>query len=145
MTTVATLAAHLLLLAASDPVIPSETVSSPVAQIIAATTAGIAAAITALGGVISLRRRRRAQEVELTTPDVENTPTRLRERLVAVESRLDAYREHDLPDRVTRAESRIAEQARRITDLEEKMDLHRAADIVIEGDLAPRRRRRPSE
>jgi hypothetical protein len=87
--------------------------SSPTAQIITAarqvsrahhgcaTTAGL--------------RRRRAAEAELAVPDPENSTTRLRERLKSAEERLDAYREHGLPDRVTKVEARLDEQARRIS------------------------------
>lgn len=120
------------------------TSTSPTAQVITAAAAGVAGLITAVATTAGLRRRR-AAEAELAVPDPENSTTRLRERLKAAEERLDAYREHGLPDRLTKTEVRVEEHERRLTDLEERMTLHRAADIAYEAEAAPRRRRRAAE
>lgn len=120
-----------------SPLIPT----SPVAQVITVTLAGVAALITAVGAAGGFRRRR-AAEADLQVQDPESNLTRLRERLTAAEVRLDAYRELGLPDRVTRLETERKALADRVVDLEERMDLRRAADVIAEAELSPRRTRR---
>lgn len=115
--------------------------TSPVAQVITVIFAGIAALITAVAAAGGFRRRR-AAEADVQPPDPENSLTRIRERLRAAETRLDAYRELGLPDRVTRLETERKALADRVADLEERMDLRRAADVIAEAELAPRRTRR---
>jgi hypothetical protein len=127
------------LLAEPDPSLVPTSPTQQTLTLIAGVIAGLITLATTIAGL----RRRRAAEAELAVPDPENSTTRLRERLASVEERLDAYREHGLPDRVTKTEARLDEQARRISDLEEQMSLRRAADVVFEADQAPRRRRRP--
>lgn len=60
-------------------------------ELITAVCAGIAAIIVAVGTVQGLRRRR-AAEAELAVVDPESSPSRMRERLTGAETRLA---EHD--------------------------------------------------
>jgi hypothetical protein len=130
---------------AADPIVPTSVPSSsPTAELVTVTLAGVAAIITAAAGFAGLRRRRQ-NEADALPPtgvaDPEDRPSRLRERLSTAEARLDAYRELNLPDRVAFLEARGADNARRIGELEEKMDLRRAADVVIESGQHPPPRR----
>lgn len=135
MLTAALLVAGLM---ADDPVTPTIPATSPVAQIITVTLAGVASIIVAAAGFANLRKRRQAEAdstssvSEVVIPvDLEDRPSRLRERLTVLETRLD---------------TRGREWDRRLVELEEAMTLRRAADIALESEQAPRRRRRaPSD
>lgn len=108
----------------ADAPVPAPT-SSPVAELVTVTCAGVAAIIVALGGYGSMRKRRQAEADQATTAvvsDPEDRSSRLRERLTALETRATG---HD----------------REIADLKEALALRRAADIVYEAEQAPRRRR----
>ncbi|MCU1588792.1 MAG: hypothetical protein JWP11_48 [Frankiales bacterium] len=142
MTTALTLAAHLL--DATDPTSPVS--GSPVGAIIAVTMSGVASIVVALTGYSKVRNRRQREadaEPALQSTDPEDRPSRLRERLTTLEAWSIDARAHNLPDRTTLAEARLTDMSRRISDLEEKMDLRRAADVVIESGQAPTRRRLP--
>lgn len=119
------LAAAVLAVDPSPPAIPTPT-SGSAGELITAVCAGVAAIIVAVGTVQGLRRRR-AAEAELAAPDPESSPVRMRERLTA-------------------AETRIAEHDRRLGDIEERQTLSRAVDVAIEAQASPaaRRRRSPS-
>lgn len=111
----------------ADAPVPPAPASSPVAELVTVTCAGVAAIIVALGGYGSMRKRRQAEADAAPVPvlsDPEDRSSRLRERLTALETRATG---HD----------------REIADLKEALALRRAADIVYEAQAAPRRRRRP--
>lgn len=104
----------------------SVSVSSPTAQLVTVTLGGIAAIITAASLFAGARRRRQAEADAIPLPppsDPENSIARLRERLTAVETRVNIH------DRV-------------LEDHGEQLQLHRAVDVVAEAAAAPRRRRR---
>lgn len=111
-------------LAADTPVPVSST--SPTAELITVTLAGMAAIITAAAGFAGLRRRRQAEAdaVPLPAPaDLEDRPSRIRERLTALETRAT------ITDR-------------ELADVKEQLQLRRAIDVVTESDAAPHRRKR---
>jgi hypothetical protein len=141
-------AAVLASMLADAPLDPTSA-TSPVAQLVTVTLAGIAAIITAIASFASARRRRQSEADAMPLPpsaDPEDRLSRIRDRVTVVETQLKEIREHRLPDRTTVTETRLGETARRVGDLEERMDLRRAADVVIEAEAAPRRRRkRPEE
>lgn len=114
----------------ADAIDPTTPTGSPVAAIISASALGIASILTAIGTSALLRRRRQSEVDDVPAPllsaDNEDRPSRLRERLAVLETR-------------------AAGVDRRLTDLEERMDLHRAVDIVTEAAAAPRRRRAPRD
>lgn len=120
-------------LMADDPTpsIPAST-TSPTAQIITVTLAGIASIIVALAGFSGIRKRRQAEadaapaSVEMAIPiDLEDRPSRLRERITALETTQKA-------------------QGRQLDDLQELMMLHRAVDVATEATI-PRRRRKAAD
>lgn len=75
---------------AGEPTPPAVPTGTP-GELITAVCAGIAAIIVAVGTVQGLRRRR-AAEAELAVVDPESSPSRMRERLTGAETRLA---EHD--------------------------------------------------
>lgn len=115
--------AELIGLAADAPT-PAP-VSSPTAELVTVTLAGVAAIITAVGGYAGIRRRRQAEADApvAVLSDPEDRSSRIRERLTALETRANGV-------------------DRELADLREAMTLRRAADIVYESEAAPRRRRK---
>lgn len=122
------LMADVIGLVADAPVpAPAVPASSPVAELVTVTLAGVAAIITATAGYAGMRRRRQAEAdaaPAVVASDPEDRSSRLRERLTALETRATG---HD----------------RELADLKEALALRRAADIVYEAEQAPRRKRAP--
>lgn len=122
MTIAAALAASLLV----DPVTPASVPSSsPVAEIITATLAGLATVIAAVAGVWRLRRNRdaAASALPVESTDPEDRPARLRERISV-------------------AETEIRTLKGQVADLAEQVMLHRSVDVALEATAAASRRRR---
>lgn len=100
--------------------------SSSTDQLVTVACAGIASIIVAAIGAWGLRRRRQNEADAIPLPiqnDPEDRPSRIRERLASLEARAN------------RAD-------RDMDDVREQLQLHRAADVVTEAAVAPRRRRR---
>lgn len=119
------LAAVLAVLAADAPTSSPLPASSPTAELVTVTLAGVAAIITAAAGFNNLRRRRQA-ELDLDPApavDLEDRPSRIRERLTALETRVGIH-DHLLED------------------VQEQLRLRRAVDVATESDAAPHARRR---
>lgn len=114
-------AALAVLLGADAPTsVPS---SSPVAEIITAAAAGIAAIIAATAGVVRMRRNREAADAApVAETDPEDRPARLRERIAALEAEVRNLKSQ-------------------LVDVAEQLQLRRAADVIAEASAAPRRRR----
>lgn len=114
-------AALAVLLGADAPTsVPS---SSPVAEIITAAAAGIAAIIAATAGVVRMRRNREAADAApVAETDPEDRPARLRERIAALEAEVRNLKSQ-------------------LIDVAEQLQLRRAADVIAEASAAPRRRR----
>lgn len=108
------------LAAAADA--PSPT--SPTAQIITAVGGMVVGIVVAITGLVQVRRRRaaEAEAAPAAVVDLEDRPSRIRERLSALEVRTRRL-EHD------------------VEDLREQQMLHRAVDVATEADASPRRRR----
>jgi hypothetical protein len=120
-----TLAALAVLTVESPAPLPT---SSPTDQLITVTAAGVASIVVAAIGAWGLRRRRQVEADAIPLPpavalDMEDRPSRIRERLTRLETRAD------ITDRD-------------LTDVKEQLQLHRAVDVVTEASMAPRRRRR---